>query len=344
MDRDRTTIRRPRRRALIALAGAALALLLPARQAEAHDLRPAYLEIRETSPGRYAILWRTPRIGGSPLGVTPKMPDDAIDITSPAPDSVTDADQLRWTVMVDDGSLGGRRIEFPGLERTTTDVLVRVEWLVGAHATSLVHPSQPYLVIAPSGDLRETAVTYITLGVLHILNGIDHLLFVLGLLLLARGPVALLKTVTAFTVAHSITLALATLGLVHVPPAPVEAAIALSIVVLAVEITRQRRGWTGPAQRHPWLLAFAFGLLHGLGFAGALTRAGIPAREIPVALVSFNVGVEAGQLTFVAACVAVVFIARRLRVPRPQWAQPIPGYAIGVIAMVWFVQRVAVML
>jgi hydrogenase/urease accessory protein HupE len=184
------------------------------------------------------------------------------------------------------------------------------------------------------------AISYFTYGVQHILFGIDHLLFVLGLLLLVRGVGPLLKTITAFTLAHSITLALATLDVVRLPPPPVEAAVALSIVFLASELVKQQRGVVGLAQRYPWVIAFAFGLLHGFGFAGTLTRIGIPSNDVPLALLMFNLGVEVGQLGFVAVFLLFVHSIRSLQIRWPKWSRPIPAYTIGSFAAFWVIQRV----
>jgi hydrogenase/urease accessory protein HupE len=192
---------------------------------------------------------------------------------------------------------------------------------------------------AGSGSAADAARRYVALGIEHILVGIDHLLFVLGLLLIVSGPWMLIKTITAFTLAHSITLALATLGFVDLPSGPVEAAIALSIVFLGAEILRARQGRPGLTTRRPWVVAFAFGLLHGLGFAGALTAIGLPPGEIPLALLFFNVGVEIGQLMFVAAFLALACVLRQLQVIWPRWAEPLPAYAIGTVAAFWFIER-----
>ena len=238
----------------------------------------------------------------------------------------------------DSGAFGGQRIEFPGLQATITDVLVRIEMLDGTKSTTLVHPSQPWVTMTVSRNRWEMALSYLAYGVQHILFGIDHLLFVLGLLLLVRGTGPLLKTITAFTVAHSITLALATLGVVQVPPPPVEAIIALSIVFLAAELVRQQRGVTGLS--HPWVIAFAFGLLHGFGFAATLTRVGIPAGDVPLALLMFNLGVELGQLGFVAVCLLTAHSLRSLEIRWPRWSRPIPAYAMGSVAAFWVIERV----
>ncbi len=235
-----------------------------------------------------------------------------------------------------------------GLQATITDVLVRVQALDGTHTTTLVHPSQPWVEIAASQGIAAVAGAYLVQGIEHILFGTDHLLFVLGLLLMVRDRWMLLKTITAFTVAHSITLAAATLGFVSVPGPPIEAAIALSIVLVAVEIVNARRGTPSLAARWPWLIAFSFGLLHGFGFAGALAEIGLPHHAIPIALLLFNVGVEIGQLAFVAAVLtagAILSRAMMLRPTPPQLLQTvnrfdvIAGYAIGVMAAFWLIER-----
>ena len=182
---------------------------------------------------------------------------------------------------------------------------------------------------------------YLKLGVEHILLGIDHLLFVLALLLITHGGWTLVKTVTAFTVAHSITLALAALGFVHVPQAPVEAVIALSIVFVAAEILRSRQGHKGITARAPWIVACAFGLLHGFGFAGALSEIGLPEGHIPQALLFFNLGVELGQLLFIAAVMSFIVLVKRARIRIFRGSELVPPYAIGSVAMFWVIQRVA---
>ena len=200
----------------------------------------------------------------------------------------------------------------------------------------------PRATIPAGQSAWAVAATYLKLGVEHILLGVDHLLFVLALILIARNTRELIKAITAFTVAHSITLAGATLGFVHVPPKPVEAAIALSIAFVALEIVRARDGEPGIAARAPWLVAFAFGLLHGFGFAGALSEIGLPAGHIPVALLFFNVGVEIGQLLFVAVVLSLAALVRLVRRPLPHWAGLVPPYLIGSLAMFWVIQRVSV--
>jgi hydrogenase/urease accessory protein HupE len=241
------------------------------------------------------------------------------------------------------GTLAGARIDFVGLQGTITDVLVRVQLRDGMSSTTLVRASQPWVEIAAASGPLAVMGAYLTHGVEHILFGFDHLLFVLALILIVRSGRVLLWTITAFTLAHSITLGLATLGLVHVPGPPVEASIALSILLLAVEIVRVNRGQISLTARWPWVVAFAFGLLHGFGFASALADIGLPHGDIPLALFAFNVGVECGQIAFVAAVLSVVALARRvgagLHVER--YAPRIAPYAIGTLAAFWLFERVA---
>ncbi len=221
-----------------------------------------------------------------------------------------------------------------------TDVLVRLERADGTTQVTRLSPSEPSFVVEAAPSAMQVAGTYLGLGVEHILLGIDHLLFVLALLILVEGTRRLVATITAFTVAHSLTLGAATLGFVHVPQTPVEAIIALSIVFVATEIVRSRHGSPGLTQRWPWIVAFTFGLLHGFGFAGALTEIGLPAQAVPLALLFFNVGVELGQLAFIAAVALVMVAARRLALPQPAWAWRVPAYGIGALAAYWTIERV----
>ena len=241
------------------------------------------------------------------------------------------------------GGLGGKRIEFAGLQGTITDVLVRMQTHDGVVSTALVRPSRPNLDIVAAPGAATVATAYLVHGVQHILLGYDHLLFVLALILIVPKLRVLVTTVTAFTLAHSITLALATLGFVHAPAPPTEAAIALSILLLACEIMRSSSGQPSFTARWPWFVAFAFGLLHGFGFASALAEVGLPKGDIPLALFAFNVGVELGQLAFIAAVLIALGLARRIRVPGAvsRQAKPIATYAIGSLAAFWFVDRVA---
>jgi hydrogenase/urease accessory protein HupE len=207
----------------------------------------------------------------------------------------------------------------------------------------IARPSQPFVEIEATAGTWAVIRDFVRQGFEHILSGPDHLLFVFGLLLLVRKPWMLVKTITAFTVAHSITLAAATLGLVRVPAVPIEAGIALSILFLGIEVLRARRGGTSFTIRHPWVVAFVFGLLHGFGFAGALTAAGLPPTDVPVALVAFNVGVEIGQLAFVAVILLVWSALRRIGVVWPRVVQPVPAYLVGTLGAFWLIQRLASM-
>ena len=322
-----------------------IVFLMGALRTHAHEARPAYLELQEITPNHYRVLWRTPSLAGIPLPVVLKLPDDASNITDPVSQQLSDSRLERHMINAGAGGLAGKRIEFVGLQLTITDVLVRVQMLDGQDSTTLIHPAQPWFEPSAAPSKLRVAGVYLRLGIEHIWTGIDHLLFVLALLLLVRGWRRVVGTVTAFTVAHSITLAAATLGFVHVPQPPVEAAIALSIVFVAAEIIHKRQGSSGLAAQWPWIIAFAFGLLHGFGFASALREVGLPQNAIPVALLFFNVGVEVGQLLFIASVYVVVIlwrkIARGFEVSEPSWAWRLPPYAIGSIAMFWVVERVA---
>ena len=316
-------------------------LLLVVSVVSAHEARPAYLEIKETSSGQFSVLWRTPVLAGMRLLVVLKLPDDVKNLREPNVQELSDSFvERRWIDAAANG-LAGRRIEFTGLQLTITDVLVRIEMLDGRKWTTIVHPSQPWVEIAASQTWLGIAGAYIVQGIRHILFGADHMLFVLGLLLIVKDRRMLLKTVTAFTVAHSITLAIATLGYAEVPVLPLNAAIALSILFLGPEIVRSWRGETSFTVRHPWVVAFAFGLLHGFGFASALISAGLPRHELPLALVSFNVGVEFGQIGFIALVLALERSFLVLEVRWPRWAEALPGYTVGSLGAFWTVQRVA---
>jgi hydrogenase/urease accessory protein HupE len=318
------------------------AVLASVVAAVAHESRPAYLEITETAPNRYAVLWRTPLLSGMRLPVVLRFAPAIRDATAPTERVFSDSIVERRTIAAE-GELAGKRIEFVGLQATITDVLVRIQVLDGTHSTVLVRPSKPWIEIAPSRGLFAVASAYLSHGVEHILFGFDHLLFVLALLLIVPSWRMLLWTVTAFTLAHSITLSLATLGVVQVPGPPVEAAIALSILLLACEIMRVQRGQPSLTAQWPWIVAFCFGLLHGFGFAGALTRLGIPQGDVPLALLAFNVGVEIGQLVFIACVLAAVASIRRVGIPMlfERNAKVVTTYGIGILAGFWFIERVA---
>jgi hydrogenase/urease accessory protein HupE len=247
----------------------------------------------------------------------------------------------RRVVSVPNGDISGAVIRFIGLEATITDVFARFSWLDGAETTAIARPGRPWVDIVGNRSGWQVAGDYTLLGMEHILSGFDHLTFVLALLLIVRGAKRLLITVTSFTLAHSITLAAATLGVMWVPGPPVEATIALSILFLASELVKVNRGLPSLTAQYPWIVAFVFGLLHGFGFAGALKDVGLPQHEVPMALLTFNIGVELGQLLFIAAVMAVLIAIRKLRIEWPLWAHQIPAYCIGGIAAFWFFERLA---
>jgi hydrogenase/urease accessory protein HupE len=314
-------------------------LALFAHGVPAHEVRPAYLELRQTGPETYDALWKVPGLGENlRLGLYVELPAGCTNVTATRASMVNNAFTERWTVRRPSGLTGGT-IRIAGLSTTTTDVLVRLERLDGSEQVTRLTPSAPSFVVEAAPPTLQVARTYSVLGVEHILSGIDHLLFILALLIITRGGWRLVKTVTAFTISHSITLTAATLGLVHVPQPPVEAVIALSIVFVAVEIVRTRRGLESITARAPWLVAFTFGLLHGLGFAGGLSDAGLPVAHIPTALSFFSVGVEVGHFLFIGVVLTVLALVRRIRIPFPRWTELVPPYAIGATAMFWVIQR-----
>ncbi len=282
-------------------------------------------------------------LSGMRLPVMLQLPNDIRNLREPTTQELADSVLTRYWIEAGPGGLAGKRIEFPGLQGTITDVLVRVEMLDGRNWTTIVHPSQPWVEITAAQTRLQVMGSFVVQGIRHILFGADHMLFVLGLLLIVKDRWMLLKTITAFTVAHSITLAIATLGYAEAPVLPLNAAIALSILFLGPEIVRSWRGETSFTIRHPWVVAFAFGLLHGFGFASALTSAGLPKAELPIALLSFNVGVEIGQLSFVALILLLERAFRILEVRWPRWAEALPGYTVGSLGAFWTVQRLALM-
>ncbi len=313
----------------------------------AHEVRPAYLELRQTGAESYDALWKVPGQGDLRLGLYVELPAACANVTEPLRSMANNAYTERWSVKCT-GSLGGGTIHIAGLSATSTDVLVRLERLDGSSEVTRLTPSSPSFVVAAAASAVGVARTYTVLGVEHILTGVDHLLFVLALIIITRGGWKLVKTVTAFTVSHSITLTLATLGYVHIPQRPVEAVIALSIVFVAAEILRVRRGYVGITARAPWIVALTFGLMHGLGFASGLRDAGLPIAHIPTALLFFSLGVETGHFLFIGFVLSLVALlvwaASRLTSLNQQRLavlEILPAYAIGSVAMFWVIQRIA---
>jgi hydrogenase/urease accessory protein HupE len=319
--------------------GVVLLMLAVVQTVYAHEVRPGYLELRQVDAEAYAVLWKVPAVGEMRLSIHPSFPENCKPVGESshylAADSYTEHLSIACA-----GGLNGRRIAIGGLGATMTDVLVRIEFADGTTWTQRLKPSVPAAVIPKAASRLQTAGVYLTLGVEHILAGVDHLLFVLALIILTRGGWKLVKTVTAFTLSHSVTLTAATLGFVHVPQRPVEAVIALSIVFVAAEILRMRRGIKSITAFAPWMVAFSFGLIHGLGFAGGLRDAGLPVAHIPTALLFFSLGVESGHFLFIGVVVSLIALARRTNLPVPQWAELVPAYAIGSVAMFWVIQRI----
>jgi hydrogenase/urease accessory protein HupE len=323
---------------------AALLLVLLSATAQADIFRPAYLELREAGPDAagtavYDVLWKVPAQGDLRMPARVRLPAGTNILTEPQGMYVGGAYVERWRISRD-GGLVGQEIRIDGLISGVSDVIVRVERKDGTSQMERLLPESPQFTVEAPAGTAEVAWSYLVLGVEHILGGVDHLLFVLALLLIVRGGRRILITVTAFTVAHSVTLVAATLGWVHVPGPPVEAMIALSIVFVAAEIIRGLRGKPGLTARAPWIVAFSFGLLHGFGFAGALAEVGLPQKAIPVALLTFNVGVELGQLIFVAIVVVVRALLARVPAKGPAWTPYFVPYAIGSIAMFWVFERI----
>ena len=320
-------------------------LLGTAVPGRADEFKPAYLQLSQVAGEIYDVLWKIPAIDESTtLGVKPRFPDGTEVVGEIQSTYARGTAVQRWRIRVP-GGLDGKAIVFLQLSETRIDVLARLVRLDRTVQLERILPVDPSFVARPSPGSLEVVTTYTVIGIEHILGGFDHLLFVLALVLLVQGTRRLVATITAFTAAHSLTLAGATLGWVNVPGPPVEASIALSIAFVASEIVHRRQGRTGLTERYPWVVAFTFGLLHGFGFAGALAEVGLPATSIPIALLFFNVGVEIGQLLFVVAVLAFSAVCwravQRLRVPQPAWMWRVPPYAIGALASFWLIERLA---
>ena len=318
---------------------AALLLACLACAAQADVFRPAYLELREAGEGRYEVTWKVPAQGDSRLAVEVVFPPGTTTVTPPRALMSGGANVEHWQVSRP-GGLAGQTLAVDGIAGGITDVIVRVERLDGTSQVEHLLPQRPQFTIKAATGAAQIAWSYLVLGVEHILGGVDHLLFVLALLLIVRGSRRIVATITAFTLAHSLTLAAATLGWVQVPGAPVEAMIALSIVFVAAEVVQGLRGRRGLTARAPWVVAFSFGLLHGFGFAGALAEVGLPQTAIPIALLFFNVGVEIGQLMFVGAVLGGRWLLTRTMTRLPAWSLNLPPYFIGTVAMYWVIERV----
>ncbi|MGZ8238096.1 MAG: HupE/UreJ family protein [Methylobacter sp.] len=307
-----------------------------------HPLDPALLDIRESEGTVVEVLWRLPASQPSNAPISPVFPERCQELSSPTVSENGQSLTSRWRMDCGNLSLVGEQIGVAGLEVRKTDALVRVRLADGRLIQTVLRGSQEFLILPERSGPLDVLGEYLALGFEHILTGLDHLLFVFGLILLVHGWRRLLWTITAFTIGHSITLSLAVLGLVHIPPAPVEVLIALSIFIVAVEITNDTREQVSWVCRFPWAMALVFGFLHGLGFAGALAQVGLPDGDIPLALFSFNLGIESGQVLFVGLMLAVR-VALINKWPVVRWRKAtelIPAYVIGSLAAMWVFERV----
>jgi hydrogenase/urease accessory protein HupE len=312
-------------------------------QAHAHEVRPALLQIKQTSNNQYEVLWKIPRKGDMLPVINPVFPswftiqqkDNGVESGSGAMFSMK---------AIASKDIHGMTISVNGIQESLIDVLVYVEFSNGEKYSLLLQPAKIAATIPYGSSAASTISTYFKLGVEHILFGFDHLLFVLALLLITKGTRKLIATVTAFTLAHSITLSLSVLGFVGLPGPPVEAVIALSILFLAVELVHHYQGEKVMSATYPWMVAFVFGLLHGFGFAGALAGIGLPQTGVPLALAFFNVGVEAGQLLFIGIVLLVIAGIQKINFTRRYWQPYLAPYSIGSVAAFWVIERVYVML
>ena len=314
-------------------------LALVSGPASAHRLAPSLLELRELGGGQVALNWKTPLLQPSGVELQPHLPEHCRRVGERSFERAATAAVLRWTEDCGVRGLVGERIEVSGLAESRTMAVLRIELADGRAVQAVLDGERSGMIVPARSSTLSVLRDYVGLGFEHILSGLDHVLFVLGLVLLVSGGRALVFTITAFTVGHSVTLSLAALGFVRVSTGLVEIAIAASILVLAVELARGDE--TSRLRRNPWAMTFCFGLLHGLGFAGALAEVGLPDGEIPLALLGFNVGIEFGQLLFVAVVLVVRVLLRPLAHRTPGWLADAPVYAIGSLAAFWCYERIA---
>ncbi len=306
----------------------------------AHPLAPVLLELEE-HPGQFEVRWKTPLLG--PRGVTrrPVLPTTCVRTSEPKVHDDGAIAIVRWTVDCGKKGLIGQTIAVEGLAETRTDAVIRITLADGRVVRHVLRAGAPSFLVPARSSAGDVIASYVAIGVRHILSGPDHLLFVFGLLLLVVGPRPLIGTITGFTVGHCVTLSLAALGVVHVPTRAIEVLIAFSVFTLAIELSRGPTARPTIMRRFPWAMAFVFGLLHGLGFAGALAEVGLPPGEVPLALFSFNLGIEIGQLVFVFAVLLSIRGLRLVWSRLPVWKERIPVYAMGCLSAFWCVQRVS---
>ncbi|NMM48282.1 HupE/UreJ family protein [Flammeovirgaceae bacterium KN852] len=304
-----------------------------------HEMRPAYLHIKQVNETTYHVFWKIPRRGDMVIRLSPVFPESS-SLNEFALPKLMDGAMLYSYSLVTETPLEGQKVTIDGLQKTMIDVLVNVDYLNGEKVSFMLKPDDTEKIIPGKMSTFAVIKNYTVLGVEHIWFGIDHLLFVLALIIITKGFKKIVKTITAFTIAHSITLSMAVLGFANLPGPPVEAVIALSIVFLAIEIIKNANGKETITSKKPWLVAFTFGLLHGFGFAGALAEVGLPQTDIPLALAFFNIGVELGQIAFV---ILVLLIIKALSYKEnwPLILKKAPAYAIGSLAAFWTIQRIA---
>ena len=314
-----------------------LALFLPTAPAAADDLRPGYLELTQQDAATWKLVWKAPVLGGLATRAQPLMPDFCK--LTPGDTRLVGAAVIATGTYTCTRPLEGQVIGLKGMETSMTDALLRVAPLGRPVQAARLTYDSPTAEVMAVPDRWQVGQTYLHLGVIHILEGYDHLLFVVLLVLLLGRPGPIVKAATAFTVAHSITLVGTSLGLIGLAQQPVEATIALSLIFLAVEIAKQREGAPRLSERMPWVVAFLFGLLHGFGFAGALREIGLPETDVPLALLTFNVGVELGQLVIVAATLGLIALLRRAAPAALRPTTVVATYLIGTVSSFWFIER-----
>ncbi len=316
------------------------AMFLMSTAAEAHEVRPALIEVNEIQVGVYDVMFKMPALGNQVVKLSPLFPEGFEPLGPVVSQFIPGAFVQRFTLKSSSGErLFGKEINFEGLSSLQIDVLVQMQFNDGTNISAVVQPKSPIFIVPERGSAAQVAESFFKMGVFHILSGIDHLLFVLALMLIVVNYKKLLKTISAFTLAHSVTLALAALGMVNVPSAPTEAIIALSIVFLCMEVINSKQGKPSITEKYPWIVSIVFGLFHGLGFAGALSEVGLPQHEIPLALFMFNVGVEAGQIMFLGVVLILNLIITKVNINWPKAAWKLIPYAIGSLAAFWLIQR-----
>ncbi|TDQ15071.1 HupE/UreJ protein [Algoriphagus boseongensis] len=312
--------------------------MIASQLAWGHEIRPAFLQIQEKSPGKFGVFWKVPRTVDKVLDIQPKF-ESNFTLNQTQEPRLLEAFMLYSYELQGESSLENSELSIENLKETGIDALVDIRFLDGRHYTFLLQPTSNAVWIPEKSSKLQVAKTYLIFGIEHILLGYDHLLFVLALIMISSAWKKLIKTITAFTLSHSITLSISALGYTALPGAPVETVIALSIVFLALEVLKFQGGKPTLTSEKPWLVAFIFGLLHGFGFAGALSEIGLPSNEIPVALATFNFGVELGQLLFVGVIIGLWKLIQGHVQVKP-WQKKVIPYGIGSIAVFWVIERI----